>query len=103
MDTPAARTGNSMLQRWIVVGLGCDNGGLLEVVGGRDGGTLMDQVESVDVYIQEVEEEVEEEVVRARDTGGKVKLNGGSTLIRDGQIGRGNMLDFVEGESLVST
>jgi hypothetical protein len=102
MDTPVARRGNSMLQRWIVVGLGCDNGGLLVVVGGGDGGTSMDQVESVDVCIQVVVVEEEEEVVRGRGRGGKVKLNGGSTLIRDGQIGRGNMLDFVEGGSLVS-
>jgi hypothetical protein len=87
-----------------VVGLGCDNGGLLVVVGGRDDGTLMDPVESVDVRIQVVAVVEEEELVaRGRGMGGKVKLNGGSTLIRDGQIGRGNMVDFVEGGSLVST
>jgi hypothetical protein len=63
----------------------------------------MDPVESVDVCILAVAVVVEEVVVRGRGRGGKVKLNGGSTLIRDGRIGRGNMLDFVEGESLVRT
>ena len=97
MDTPAARTGNSMLQRWIVAGLDCDNGGLLGVVGGRDGGTLMGQVESVDVCTQVVVGE--EVVVRGRGRGGKVKLNGGSNLTPDDQS---NMLDLFERGSPVS-
>jgi len=80
-----------------VVGLGCDNGGLFVLVGGRDGGVLMDQVDSVDVNIQVVVGG--KFVFLGNGRGGKVKLNGGSNLTPDDQS---NMLDLFERGSPVS-